>query len=186
MTDAREPTGLYESPENAIDLLLSHKRIVGPILEPSAGLGRLVIPLRRHGFDVLARDLFHHGASSYLGIETPVDFITTTTIEFREIGINTIVMNPDYNVSDEHVRFALTLVGNTRRQSSCVCVLLRLNWIAAKKRKDLLHHLERIIITGRMKMLPPNVADRGHGGSVDYAWFVFVPRMVEGTIIVRA
>jgi hypothetical protein len=65
-------------------------------------------------------------------------------------------------------------------------VLLRLNWIAAKKRKDLLLHLERIIITGRMKMLPPGVVDKGHGGSVDYAWFVFVPRMVEGTIIVRA
>jgi len=67
-----------------------------------------------------------------------------------------------------------------------VCVLLRLTWMAAKKRADLLKHLWKIVMVGRLKMLPEGVKDQGHSGTVDFAWFVFVPHVVGSTTIVRA
>jgi hypothetical protein len=93
-----------------------------------------------------------------------------------------IVMNPPYNSADEHVRHALQIVPH----HGAVCALLRLTWIAAKKRADLLPHLDKIIMCGRLKMLPPNVPDKGFGGAVDFAWFVFRPSGVLSTQIVRA
>ena len=91
-------------------------------------------------------------------------------------------MNPPYNQADDHVRHALTIIP----KFGMVCVLLRLTWIAAQKRQDLLKHLWKLIIVGRLKMLPPDVPDEGHGGTVDFAWFVFVGTTVSATHIVRA
>ena len=50
---------------------------------------------------------------------------------------NTIVMNPPYTIADDFVRHGLSVVGDT----GTVRALLRLTWIAAKKRADLLPHL---------------------------------------------
>ena len=94
-----------------------------------------------------------------------------------------VVLNPPYKDADKHVRHALMIVP----EDGVVCVLLRLTWIAAKKRADLLPYIEKIIIVGRIKMLPPDVKDKGHGGTVDFAWFVFKPfRHSYGAVIVRA
>ena len=47
-----------------------------------------------------------------------------------------------------------------------------MTWIAAKARADLLKHCHTGIIAGRLKMLPPEAEDRGHGGTTDFAWFI--------------
>jgi hypothetical protein len=96
-------------------------------------------------------------------------------------------MNPPYKLADEHVRHAIKLVLPT---GGTVCALLRLTWIAALKRRDLLEKLSHMIICGRLKMLPPDVEDRGHSGTVDFAWFVFTSRqrhaLTGATRIIRA
>ena len=62
---------------------------------------------------------------------------------------------------------------------------MRMTWIAAKARADLLKHCHTVIIAGRLKMLPPGAQDRGHGGTTDFAWFIMRREIVEATRLVR-
>ena len=189
MDQPRSVGELYETPASAVDALLQHTKLVlgmfnansstlrGPVLEPSAGKGAIAKRLRHHGHTVVAYDLHDwYGAE---GVEPSIDFLAQSDTR----GCKSIVMNPPFKDADAHVRHALNILP----QHGTLYVLLRLTWIAAKKRADLLPHIEKIIICGRLKMLPPNTRDAGHSGTVDFAWFIFRPfRLPLGTVIVRA
>ena len=84
-------------------------------------------------------------------------------------GCRSIVMNPPFKNSVAHVRHALQLLP----RDGTLAVLLRSSWINAKGRADLLAHNHQEIIAGRLKMLPYGAADRGHGGTTDFSWFIF-------------
>ena len=177
MNNERHPEDLYETPPEAVHMLYNEDNIPGPILEPSAGKGAIANALRARGYYVTAYDLHEYPGSS--GVYPGVDFLQESDTR----GCRSIVMNPPYKDADKHVRHALMIVP----EDGIVCVLLRLTWMAAKKRADLLPHIEKIIICGRLKMLPPNTRDAGHSGTVDFAWFIFRPfRLPLGTVIVRA
>lgn len=180
MTDERDPHDRYETPAEAIHMLLSNFNMRDPILDPSAGRGKIVDALLDCGRTEVYGSELHRVDPLVDGIEFGRDFLDMTKQDVKPARY--IVMNPPYNAADRHVRHALTVVPT----NGAVCALLRLTWIAAKKRADLLNHLERLIMVGRLKMLPPNVPDRGFGGAVDFAWFVFVPRVVDDTQIIRA
>ena len=177
MDHPRHAADLYETPAAAVEMLLRHVPLRDPILEPSAGRGAIVRELRRHGLQVRASDLYDHGAEAGLGIETGVDFMSMTSMS----GCRSIVMNPPFNDGDAHVRHALRLLP----YQGTLAVLLRLNWMAAKGRTDLLRHYHTAIIAGRLKMLPPGVKDRGHGGTTDFAWFIMSREIVSATRLVR-
>ena len=83
-------------------------------------------------------------------------------------GCRSIVMNPPFKDAEAHVRHALQLLPDR----GTLAVLLRMTWIAAKGRADLLKHCHTEIIAGRLKMLPPGAQDRGHSGTTDFAWFI--------------
>jgi len=181
MEDERDPHDSYETPPAAVHQLLSHVCLRGDIWDPSCGRGNIIKALRDAGVALdrlIATDKYQHTplegtAAMVFGL----DFLTL------EIGsAENIVMNPPYSQADAHVRHALQIVP----KHGMVCVLLRLTWVAAQKREDLLKHLWKIIIVGRLKMLPPDVPDRGHNGAVDFAWFVFANAVFSGTHIVRA
>jgi len=97
-------------------------------------------------------------------------------------GCRSIVMNPPFRDAEPHVRHALQLLPEGGR----LAVLLRMTWIAAKGRADLLRHCHAAIIAGRLKMLPPGARDRGHSGTTDFAWFLMRREIVEATRLVRA
>jgi len=182
MDNERHPNDNYETSSEAIDKLLSHTKLEGGAVDPGCGRGNIVLFLSAAGVDAMGIDK-HHYVPVVDRIEDKLKFgrdFLETDVMFWDY--KNIVMNPPFNDSDEHVRHALRLV----RSDGKLCVLLRLTWIAAKKRRDLLDHLAKIIICGRLKMLPPDVDDKGHNGAVDFAWFIFEPRMVEATKIVRA
>ena len=92
-----------------------------------------------------------------------------------------IVMNPPSKDANAHLRHALQLL----HDNGLLAVLLRMNWIAAKGRADLLKHCHIAIIAGRLKMLPPGAQDRGHSGTTDFAWFVMCRETVQATRLVR-
>ena len=177
MDQPRHPEDLYETPASAVDMLLAYETPSDRILEPSAGKGAIAKRLRHHDCTVVAYDLHDwYGAE---GVEPGIDFLA----QFDTRKCKSIVMNPPFRDADKHVRHALNILP----QHGTLYVLLRLTWIAAKKRADLLPHIEKIIIIGRTKMLPPNVEDKGHSGTVDFAWFVMKPhRLPLGTTLVRA
>jgi len=178
MNNERHRDDLYETPSAAVYMLLDNIEMPrGAWLEPSAGRGAISSMMRSLCYDVVAYDLHHWYGSN--NVEPGTDFLQ----ESNTRGCKNIVMNPPYKDADKHVRHALKIVP----EDGVVCVLLRLTWIAAKKRADLLPHIEKIIICGRLKMLPPDVVDKGMSPTVDFAWFVFRPfRLPLGTVIVRA
>jgi hypothetical protein len=90
-------------------------------------------------------------------------------------------MNPPFKDAEAHVRHALQLLPDR----GTLAVLLRMTWIAAKGRANLLKHCHMDIIMGRLKMLPPGARDRGHGGTTDFSWFIFRQEIVQATRLVR-
>jgi len=178
MDHPRHAADLYETPPEAVEMLLRHESLQGPVVEPSAGRGAIVSELRRHGLQVRAFDLYDHGAEATVGVETGADFLSMTSMS----GCRSIVMNPPFKDAEAHVRHALQLLAN----DCTLAVLLRMTWIAAKGRGDLLKHCHTAIIAGRLKMLPPGARDRGHGGTTDFAWFVMRREIVHATRLVRA
>jgi hypothetical protein len=176
MDHPRHAADLYETAPEAVEMLLRHVPLQGPVFEPSAGRGAIVRELRRHGLEVHASDLHDHQAEPALGIETGVDFLSMATT-----ACHSIVMNPPFRDAEAHVRHALQLLPN----DGTLAVLLRVNWMNAKGRSDLLKHYHDIIIAGRLKMLPPGARDRGHNGTTDFAWFIMRRETVQATRLVR-
>jgi hypothetical protein len=186
MNEARDPHDSYETPKDAVHQLLGSQRLEGRIWDPSCGRGMIVQALIDASIDkgrIFASDKYVHRARLD---DPPVSGMISHGIDFLEQAscpdIANIVMNPPFSQSDAHVRHALQIIPS----NGMVCVLLRLTWMSAKKRADFLMHLTKIIMVGRLKMLPEGAPDKGHGGTVDFAWFIFEPRMIESTIIVRA
>jgi len=178
MDHPRHPADLYETPSEAVEMLLRHVPLQGPVLEPSAGRGAIVAALRRQGVQVRALDLYDHAAEPALGIETGVDFLSMTSMS----GCCSIVMNPPFKDAEAHVRHALDLLSD----GGTLAALLRLNWIAAKGRADVLKHCHTEVIAGRLKMLPPDALDRGLSGTTDFSWFIMSREAaVNGTRRVR-
>ena len=164
MDHPRHAADLYETSPEAVEMLLRHAPLQGPLLEPSAGRGAIVRELRRRGLQVRAFDLYDHRAEPALALETGVDFLSMTSTS----GCWSIVMNPPFKDAEAHVRHALQLLPD----GGTLAVLLRMTWIAAKGRAALLKHCHTAIIAGRLKMLPPGTLDRGHSGTPDFAWII--------------
>jgi len=186
MTDERHPHDLYETPFEAVKMLFdNHKFGVGNTIDPSCGRGMIIKHIQKidpdrpiigtdlHSYrPVVSRDIIGYG----------IDFEKATR---NQIGnAKHIIMNPPYKAADAHVRKALELVP----RGGVVASLMRLNWMAAQKRREFLSVISKIIIVGRIKMLPPDVEDKGYSGTVDFAWFVFDTKhhSTDGTEIVRA
>ena len=189
MDRERHPHDAYETPDEAVAMLLRFESFADGIWDSSAGRGRLVKALAanlRPRPYICATDLHNYTVDHDFVRATDhsrsgVDFLATTAMEPHT---RHIVINPPYRESEHHVRHALSLLPD---RGAKLAVLLRLTWIAAKRRADLLAHLRKIIICGRCKMLPPDVPDEGHGGTVDFAWMIFGPHEVsEGVKIIRA
>ena len=177
MDHPRHAADLYETSSEAVEMLVRHEPLQGPVLEPSAGRGAIVRELLRHGVQVHASDLHDHAAEAALGIETGIDFLSMTSMS----GCRSIVMNPPFRDAEAHVRHALQLLP----EGGTLAVLLRMTWIAAKVRADLLKHCHAAIIAGRLKMLPPGARDRGRSGTTDFAWFLMRREIVQATRRIR-
>jgi hypothetical protein len=111
MDHPRHAADLYETSPEAVEMLLRHVPLQGPVLEPSAGRGAIVRELRKSGLEVHASDLHDHQANA-LGIETGVDFLSTTTT-----ACNSIVMNPPFRDAEAR-RHALQLLPDGGRPAA--------------------------------------------------------------------
>jgi hypothetical protein len=186
MNNERDPNDNYQTPDSAVHQLLSHASVNGGVWDPSCGRGAIVQALLNggvHHSSIMAHDKYEYTPLDDSRLDGLLNFgLDLLDAPRMPDGVKNIVMNPPYSEADRHVRHCLHIL----HHEGALCVLLRLTWIAAQKRADLLKHLLKIIMVGRLKMLPPDVPDKGHNGTVDFAWFVFVPYVVESTRIVRA
>ena len=114
-----------------IPALLSKVSIEGPVLEPAAGVGHMVVELRCAKLKVVALDLHSY--------ENPlVDDIAIA--DMRSIvslkGFKFVITNLPYREQDE---LAAHLIRLGARDGCSIALLTRAEWIAAGKRRKLIH-----------------------------------------------
>ncbi len=115
-----------------VPALLSKVKIVGPVLEPAAGVGHLVRELRRgHGLEVIASDL--HAYEAPLAPDIGVrDIWAINSLK----GFKFVVTNLPYRDQDQ---LGAHLVALGARDGCGVALLTRAEWIVARKRRSLVH-----------------------------------------------
>lgn len=171
----------YSEGPSCADALFACQPFDGAIHDPCAGMGNVVRAALAHGFDATASDInprpeFFKTIPGVLN-EKPIDFCRRP----EEAGIlDNIVMNPPYGAGadgeqrkeEAMIDAALSVAGGK------VAALLRLQWIVARKDWCSKRGLLRVwLVTPRPSILPGANIVAGEmpgGGSVDYAWFVFL------------
>lgn len=127
------------------------------VVEPCAGGGALVDPLRRRGCEVITGDI-----DGRLKWDHQWDFANGAIPILSRIGA--VVTNPPYNVAEGVVRRALLIAPR-------VAMLLRLTWLEpCRSRRDL---LERLTFVCPLHPRPSFTDDR-RTDSATVAWFVWI------------
>jgi hypothetical protein len=132
------------------------------IVEPCAGTGNLVIPLRAAGFEVIASDISDRGCPDC----AVADFFDLVRLP---VGYDTLLTNPPYYCVEEFVRHALALC--PRR----LVLLLRLAFMEARRRTDILEGtgLARIHVFDRRLPMMHRASWTGKkaNSGMAFAWF---------------
>lgn len=174
----------YVDPPSCAAALFEVQPFDGPIHDPCAGMGNIVHMADRAGFEVTGSDLTarpeHFRNLPNVLIEESVDYLAGDAA-WRFDAAN-IVMNPPYGdgadgrrgmrLEEQFIDRALeTTIGK-------VAVLLQWQWYVARRKFLEGRGLMRIwALTPRPSMLPGEMIKAGEmpkGGTVDYAWFVFL------------
>jgi hypothetical protein len=148
-----------------IPALLSKVSIEGPVLEPAAGVGHMVVELRCAKLKVVALDLHSY--------ENPlVDDIAIA--DMRSIvslkGFKFVITNLPYREQDE---FAAHLVKLGMRDGCSIALLTRAEWIAARARRKLVHehpHFAGVVqLTSRPRWTETHIASPRH----NFMWAIW-------------
>jgi hypothetical protein len=156
-----------------IPALLSKVKIVGPVLEPAAGVGHLVCELRRgHGLEVIASDL--HAYEEPLVPDIGVrDIQTIDSLQ----GFKFVLTNLPYRDQDKLGAHLVTLGA---RDGCSVALLTRAQWIVPRSRRNLIHEHPNfggvLHLTSRPRWSEVNIASPRH----NFIWAVWsaAPRPV--------
>ena len=170
----RSHADLYITPAEAVERLYRarpHLKSV-KVWDSSAGLGHIVKACFDAGGWCIGTELHEHDHDTVMPVAVGIDLLTLS-VPYEK----TCIVNPPYNQAAQHIRHMLGL-------GCTVHAILRFNFITAKNRAHLLPHLREILMTGRTRMLPPGVPDKGMQPSIDYAWFTFTPERKDGHAVI--
>lgn len=165
---------LYITPPEAVFRLYNARPFLKSqrVWDSSAGLGHIVKAVFDAGGWCIGTELHDHDHTPVMPVAIGIDLLSLTKRYER-----VCIVNPPYNQAAQHIRHMLNL--------GCdVFAILRYNFVTAKKREFLLSHLREILMTGRTKMLPPGVVDKGMQPAIDYAWFHFTPEKKSDSNVV--
>jgi hypothetical protein len=153
---------LYQTPPGAVEALLRVERLPLKIWEPCCGPGSIVNVLRAHGHEVCASDLNNYAVP--ITTHWGVDFLMERK---APNGAQCILTNPPYSLATEFVKHALELCPR-------VIMLLRLEFMAAAKRKHLIPKALRIhVFTRRLVMHRHGWTGKKASPRDNHAWYVF-------------
>ncbi|WP_377299786.1 hypothetical protein [Rhizobium sp. SGZ-381] len=99
---------LYETPVEAMRVLLALESFCGPVLEPSVGRGAILRPLEAAGYEVMISDLVDreittaHGECQMVG-----DFLASTGMADAGRHGPDIVTNPPFGIANAYIAHAL-------------------------------------------------------------------------------
>lgn len=157
---AQDPHGFYPTDAGKGRALLQVESFPGGIWECAAGEGDLVRELELAGVPIVSTDLVDRGFCP-----GGVDFLRA-----RRLRLPNIVTNPPFDYWLAFARHALELGAEK------VALLGRLLLLEDFQQRAAFFaqtRLSRIWIVGRSKMRPGGAPDRGHKGTVAFAWYVW-------------
>lgn len=170
---------LYETPEEVTrDFLFNHfEGDFKNILEPCAGSGKMIMPLRKRFPDaeITAMEKYAMGWNKHLAPKGASSGISG--VDFRDMqgaDFDLIFTNPPYSIATEIIEHALKTW-----PKATVVMLLRLNFLGSQARHEWWqHHLptEIHILSKR-----PSFTGKGTDAT-EYAWFVWRPGVKEQKI----
>ncbi len=142
----RHEADFYATPEPAFEPLLPFLQLMpGDIWEPACGDGRLINWMRNAGITAGGTDLARG-----------VNFLDS------EMPHGCIITNPPFSLALEFCDHAIKRAPN-------VFMLLRLNFLASRKRRDWwnTHKPDALFVLSER----PSFTDNGKTDATDYAWF---------------
>lgn len=170
---------LYETPEVAVEALLRHVPVRGPVWEPACGPGAIVRVLRRHGYEVHASDLVDYASPDQ--DRAGLDFLMAGPADVPD-GCRTILTNPPFKIIDRFIGHALTLVPE-------VVILGRLSLLESERRSPILDDAGLQVVLPFRKRLPmmhrAGWEGRKASSGIPFAWFVWNARLRTETVIRR-
>lgn len=155
----REEHDFYPTDPALTRALLQVETFPGGVWEPACGDGAMSRVMRAAGIDVVSTDLVARGYG-----RSGVDFLKT-----RKLRRRTVATNPPFKYWLPFAEHALSLEADKVVLLGRVLMLEGWERAAFFKRTQ----LSRVWVVGRGKMLPPVAEDKGHGGMIAFAWFVW-------------
>lgn len=181
-TATKEERGedLYETPAEAMRVLLALESFSGQVLEPSVGKGAILRPLEDAGYDVTISDLVDRGITTIHGECQGVgDFLTSVA---SDTGFD-IVTNPPYGVANAYIAHALR-----EHRPGKMAMLLNLNFLAGFEDPDRCFVMDECppsriyVFTRRLPMMHRDGWEGEKASSqMNTAWFVWERNAFTGT-----
>lgn len=122
-SEERADKDYYATEPAATEWLCQLEHFDGPILEPSCGEGHMSEVLKKHGYEVVSRDLAERGYGEV------ADFLSPDNTEWG----GDIITNPPYAFAQEFVEKALAIIPEGRK----VAMFLKLTFLEGKKRASM-------------------------------------------------
>lgn len=107
-TRNRVEDDFYATPSSAIKAILDKEILSGSILEPAAGQGHIAKILKEYypNSEIISNDLIQREPLEGISINSDIDFLTYNP----EKKFDNIITNPPFNLAQEFIEKALTIV----------------------------------------------------------------------------
>ena len=158
----RQQQDYYATEPVATDWLCKLEQLSSPILEPSCGEGHISEQLKKHGYEVVSRDIVDRGYGEV------ADFLFFNNEKWE----GDIVTNPPYSAAQEFVEKALEMIKTGHK----VAMFLKLQFLEGQGRAHLFDRNPPIrvwVSRSRLKCAINGDFDNVGGSATAYAWFVW-------------
>lgn len=160
----RHPNDFYATPESAFKPLMEYLPRDAEFTDPACGDGRLVFWLAVSGRSASGSDLYRppewYGSAEGLCSDLPFDYLKDDLMR------DFVITNPPFSLAKEFVAHGV-------KHSKELMLLLRLNFLAAEKRRLfwLDHKPNALFILSSRPSFGKNKHGKKGTDATDYAWF---------------
>ena len=161
----RVKNDFYETPSWCVEAILPHLPKYQTVLDPCAGQGAILRAFERHALRLRAIEI-----NPELERVSTINWLCADALSESTLWQlpDLVLMNPPFSKAEAFVRRALDEV---RGNNGTVCALLRLGFLASKKRADFLR-----VNPPDVYVLSKRPSFNGEGtDSCDYGWFTWGP-----------
>jgi hypothetical protein len=160
--EERADKDYYATEPAATEWLCKLEQFSKFILEPSCGEGHMSEVLKRHGYNVVSRDLADRGYGEV------ADFLSDDNTRWD----GDIVTNPPYAFAQQFVEKTLAIIPTGRK----VAMFLKLTFLEGKGRAKMFETTPPIrvwVSRSRLKCAKNGDFEHSPGSATCYAWFVW-------------